>query len=165
MKPVLSGTLSPNSFSSLKGRSVMGVPNYILQKNMHIVFSRHITASVLTYDDESGLHHGFEVCWKNLLPMNRLSSIIITSVRIIRAGRRVSSWAGKWLLPFYGRQAQLLPWDLLDDHTRGLGAVELFKPSRLRCSNGHHGSFQSTVSSEEAREGSLLQSLLDPAKY
>ena len=48
-----------------------------------LINAMHITASVFINDDESGLHHDFEVWLRNLLPTNPLNSIAIMSEKIM----------------------------------------------------------------------------------
>ena len=55
-----------------------------VQEGIVLVNAMHITASVFINDDESGLHHDYEECWKSWHLMNRfLNTVTTIQVRIM----------------------------------------------------------------------------------
>ena len=53
-----------------------------IREGLVLVNAMHITASVFINDDESGLHHDYEVWLENLAPHAPVSGIATTSGRI-----------------------------------------------------------------------------------
>lgn len=54
-----------------------------IQEGLCLVNAMHITASVFINDDESGLHHDYEVWLEKLAPMPRSPSTAIMATRIM----------------------------------------------------------------------------------
>jgi thiamine phosphate synthase YjbQ (UPF0047 family) len=52
-----------------------------IREGLVLVNAMHITASVFINDDESGLHHDYEVGWKKSPPTNRSPATGTTSAK------------------------------------------------------------------------------------
>ena len=59
------------------------VSGKVILRRVILVNAMHITASVFINDDESGLHHDYDIWLEKLAPMNRFLNTVITLERIM----------------------------------------------------------------------------------
>jgi thiamine phosphate synthase YjbQ (UPF0047 family) len=71
-----------------------------IKEGLLLCNAMHITSSVFINDDESGLHHDFEVWLEKLAPNIPIHNTGITDMKIMPTPiLKGPSWAGRWWLP------------------------------------------------------------------